>query len=95
MLMSNILIPVFVGFVGLYVLWAIVFDRRRARLAREREAEQEAKRERQWLAHQSMRPGRMNPATPAAFDMPTLRPDEPTEQDTAWLNTWLTDDYHN
>ncbi len=95
MFMSNVMLPVFAAFVIAYGVIAIVFDRRRARLAREREAEQEAKRERQWLAHQSMRPGRMNPAAPAASDMQTLRPAEPIEQDTAWLNTWLTEDYHN
>jgi len=94
------LIPVFAVFAVLYLIIAIVLQRRRDRQARDREAEREAKRERDRLGE---RAGRQNKRdlkrsdqqhSPAVHVDPFayLKREIPTAQDIAWLNTWLTDE---
>ncbi len=95
------LIPVFVVFAVLYLIIAIVLQRRRDRLTRKREVEREAKRDR---ARREDRAERQNERDqrrsgqrhlpPAVHVDPVayFKREIPTAQDIAWLNTWLTDE---
>jgi flagellar biosynthesis/type III secretory pathway M-ring protein FliF/YscJ len=96
-----ILIPAIAVFAVLYLIIAIVMDRRRARLARTQEAERDAKREREWHERDAERDALHTraPRRNAGSQSPTLlhrmgQPNvAPTSQDIAWLNTWLTEEY--
>ena len=95
------LIPVFAVFAVVYVIVAIVLQRRRDRLVREREAEREVKRERdrfeERARRQNKRDLKRSDQRPSPLDVHVdpfayLTREIPTAQDIAWLNTWLTDE---
>jgi len=91
------LIPVFVVFAVLYLIIAIVLQRRRDRLTREREAKRERDRLEERAERQSERDlkrsgQRQLPPTVHSDPFVYLKREIPTVQDIAWLNTWLTDD---
>ena len=83
-----ILIPVIAVFAVLYLIIAIVLDRRRVRLARAQEAERDAKREHQPAPRRNA--GSKSPTLLHRMGQPDVAP---TSQDIAWLNTWLTEEY--
>ncbi len=99
MFMSNVMLPVFAVFVIAYGAIAIVFDRRRARLAREREAAQDAKYARREAEREAKRGAHRLERDAQRAPLPAIgapgQPYAPTPQDTAWLNTWLTDESFN
>jgi hypothetical protein len=95
------LIPVFAVFAVLYLIIAIVLQRRRDRLVLKREAEREAQRERDRLDEHAGRQNkrdlkqpdqRLSPLDVHVDPFAYLTREIPTAQDIAWLNTWLTDE---
>jgi hypothetical protein len=82
------LIPVIAVFAVLYLIIAIVLDRRRVRLARAQEAERDAKREHQYVPRRNV--GSKSPTLLHRMGQSDVAP---ASQDIAWLNTWLTEEY--
>lgn len=80
------LIPVIVAFAVLYLSLAVMLQRRRDRLARERERTDRAGRPR---GHERRRRHAADGhADPFAYQ----KGEVPTAQEIVWLNTWLTDE---
>lgn len=80
------LIPIIALFAALYLVIAIALQRRRDRLARERERTDRAGRPRGHERRRRHAAG--GHADPLAYQ----KGEVPTAQEIVWLNTWLTDE---